>query len=94
MFQSVGVGVNECRPLSSWRVSKATVALGLIAHMEGNTSHELLKTAIQSLTCMTHSSVHRAAVVLPADGKKPRDGLVVFLIQNAGCFLRNRAIIC
>lgn len=27
---------------------------GLIAHMEGNKSHDLLKTAIEALTCMTH----------------------------------------
>ena len=27
---------------------------GLIAHMEGNASHELLQTAIEALTCMTH----------------------------------------
>nr|WP_297459767.1 glutamate synthase large subunit [uncultured Halomonas sp.] len=27
---------------------------GLIAHMEGQASHDLLKTAIESLTCMTH----------------------------------------
>ncbi|ASK35269.1 glutamate synthase large subunit [Alcanivorax sp. N3-2A] len=27
---------------------------GLISHMEGQTSHELLQTAIEALTCMTH----------------------------------------
>jgi len=27
---------------------------GLIAHMEGSASHELLQTAIEALTCMTH----------------------------------------
>ncbi|WP_254276599.1 glutamate synthase large subunit [Halomonas sp. 3H] len=36
---------------------------GLIAHMEGRASHELLKTAIESLTCMTH----RGGIA--ADGK-------------------------
>ncbi|WP_148253327.1 glutamate synthase large subunit [Aidingimonas lacisalsi] len=36
---------------------------GLIAHMEGQASHELLKTAIESLTCMTH----RGGIA--ADGK-------------------------
>ncbi|KXS38972.1 MAG: glutamate synthase (NADPH/NADH) large chain [Halomonadaceae bacterium T82-2] len=36
---------------------------GLIAHMEGQASHDLLKTAIESLTCMTH----RGGIA--ADGK-------------------------
>ena len=27
---------------------------GLISHMEGKASHELLQTAIEALTCMTH----------------------------------------
>lgn len=36
---------------------------GLIAHMEGQASHHLLKTAIESLTCMTH----RGGIA--ADGK-------------------------
>jgi glutamate synthase (NADPH/NADH) large chain len=36
---------------------------GLIAHMEGEASHDLLKTAIESLTCMTH----RGGIA--ADGK-------------------------
>ncbi|MEX2365798.1 MAG: hypothetical protein WD601_04285, partial [Pseudohongiellaceae bacterium] len=27
---------------------------GLVAHIEGAASHDLLKSAIQSLTCMTH----------------------------------------
>lgn len=36
---------------------------GLIAHMEGDASHELLRTAIESLTCMTH----RGGIA--ADGK-------------------------
>ncbi len=36
---------------------------GLIAHMKGQASHRLLKTAIESLTCMTH----RGAI--GADGK-------------------------
>src|SRR5690606_31384805 len=29
-------------------------SFGLIAHMQGEASHHLLQTAIQSLTCMTH----------------------------------------
>ncbi len=36
---------------------------GLIAHMQGQPSHDLLKTAIESLTCMTH----RGGIA--ADGK-------------------------
>jgi len=36
---------------------------GLIAHMQGHASHDLLKTAIESLTCMTH----RGGIA--ADGK-------------------------
>lgn len=36
---------------------------GLIAHMEGEASHDLLQTAIESLTCMTH----RGGIA--ADGK-------------------------
>ena len=36
---------------------------GLIAHMQGQTSHELVQTAIHSLSCMTH----RGAIA--ADGK-------------------------
>ncbi|MEZ5508426.1 MAG: glutamate synthase large subunit [Gammaproteobacteria bacterium] len=36
---------------------------GLIAHMEGKASHQLLQTAIESLTCMTH----RGGIA--ADGK-------------------------
>ncbi len=39
---------------------------GLIAHMEGQASHDLLKTAIESLTCMTH----RGGIA--ADGKNRR----------------------
>ena len=36
---------------------------GLIAHMQGEASHHLLQTAIESLTCMTH----RGGIA--ADGK-------------------------
>lgn len=34
--------------------SGTTVVLALIAHTEGKASHELLQTAIEALTCMTH----------------------------------------
>ncbi|MFT6656708.1 MAG: glutamate synthase (NADPH/NADH) large chain, partial [Marinomonas primoryensis] len=63
---------------------KDNCGFGLIAHMEGNTSHELLKTAIQSLTCMTH----RGGIA--ADGKTG-DGCGL-LIQKPDAFLRNEAI--
>ena len=33
---------------------KDNCGFGLIAHMQGEASHHLLQTAIQSLTCMTH----------------------------------------
>lgn len=42
---------------------KDNCGFGLIAHMEGKASHELLKTAIEALTCMTH----RGGIA--ADGK-------------------------
>jgi len=62
---------------------KDNCGFGLIAHMEGNTSHELLKTAIQSLTCMTH----RGGIA--ADGKTG-DGCGL-LIQKPDAFLRAEA---
>lgn len=33
---------------------KDNCGFGLIAHLKGNTSHRLLTTAIEALTCMTH----------------------------------------
>ncbi|MCF9033521.1 glutamate synthase large subunit [Acinetobacter nectaris] len=42
---------------------KDNCGFGLIAHMEGNESHDLVKTAIHSLSCMTH----RGGIA--ADGK-------------------------
>ena len=62
---------------------KDNCGFGLIAHMEGNTSHELLKTAIESLTCMTH----RGGIA--ADGKTG-DGCGL-LIQKPDTFLRAEA---
>ncbi len=53
---------------------------GLIAHMQGQGSHELLKTAIESLTCMTH----RGGIA--ADGKTG-DGCGL-LLQTPESFLR------
>ncbi|WP_404368291.1 glutamate synthase large subunit [Marinobacter sp.] len=56
---------------------------GLIAHMKGQTSHRLLQTAIESLTCMTH----RGGIA--ADGKTG-DGCGL-LIQKPDSFLRAAA---
>ena len=56
---------------------------GMIAHMSGEASHDLLQTAIESLTRMTH----RGAVA--ADGKTG-DGCGV-LIQKPDAFLREEA---
>ncbi|NKI19502.1 glutamate synthase large subunit [Spongiibacter sp. KMU-166] len=56
---------------------------GLIAHMEGAASHELLATAIESLTCMTH----RGGIA--ADGKTG-DGCGL-LLQKPDEFLRAEA---
>jgi len=56
---------------------------GLIAHMEGQASHDLLKTAIESLTCMTH----RGGIA--ADGKTG-DGCGL-LLQMPDAFMRKVA---
>ncbi len=62
---------------------KDNCGFGLIAHMEGKPSHDLLKTAIESLTCMTH----RGGIA--ADGKTG-DGCGL-LIQRPDAFLRSVA---
>ncbi|MCW4149691.1 glutamate synthase large subunit [Halomonas sp. 18H] len=56
---------------------------GLIAHMEGQASHDLLKTAIESLTCMTH----RGGIA--ADGKTG-DGCGL-LLKMPDAFMRDMA---
>ena len=56
---------------------------GLIAHMEGKASHNLLQTAIEALTCMTH----RGAIA--ADGKTG-DGCGL-LIKMPDSFFRSVA---
>ena len=56
---------------------------GLIAHIQGEVSHRLLQTAIESLTCMTH----RGAIA--ADGRTGDDcGL---LLQMRDAFMRVEA---
>jgi glutamate synthase (NADPH/NADH) large chain len=62
---------------------KDNCGFGLIAHMKGETSHKLLQTAIESLTCMTH----RGGIA--ADGKTG-DGCGL-LIQSPDTFLRKIA---
>lgn len=59
---------------------KDNCGFGLIAHLKGQTSHKLLKTAIESLTCMTH----RGGIA--ADGKTG-DGCGL-LMQKPDSFLR------
>jgi glutamate synthase (NADPH/NADH) large chain len=59
---------------------KDNCGFGLIAHMQGEASHELLRTAIESLTCMTH----RGGIA--ADGKTG-DGCGL-LIQAPKTFLK------
>ncbi len=59
---------------------KDNCGFGLIAHLEGEVSHKLIKTAITALTCMTH----RGAI--GADGKTG-DGCGL-LMQKPDQFLR------
>ncbi len=59
---------------------KDNCGFGLIAHLKGQPSHNLLKTGIESLTCMTH----RGGIA--ADGKTG-DGCGL-LIQKPDTFLR------
>src|SRR5690606_15950793 len=59
---------------------KDNCGFGLIAHLKGQPSHKLLKTGIESLTCMTH----RGGIA--ADGKTG-DGCGL-LMQKPDAFLR------
>ncbi|UTA48563.1 glutamate synthase large subunit [Simiduia sp. 21SJ11W-1] len=59
---------------------KDNCGFGLIAHLKGETSHRLLSTAIEALTCMTH----RGGIA--ADGKTG-DGCGL-LLQKPDSFLR------
>ncbi|AOS96627.1 Glutamate synthase [NADPH] large chain precursor [Microbulbifer aggregans] len=62
---------------------KDNCGFGLIAHLKGQVSHKLVKTAIESLTCMTH----RGGIA--ADGKTG-DGCGL-LLQKPDTFLRAEA---
>ncbi|WP_049723517.1 glutamate synthase large subunit [Gilvimarinus polysaccharolyticus] len=59
---------------------KDNCGFGLIAHLKGKTSHRLLETAIEALTCMTH----RGGIA--ADGKTG-DGCGL-LLQKPDAFMR------
>ena len=62
---------------------KDNCGFGLIAHMKGEVSHKLLKTAIESLTCMTHRGGIAAA-------GKTGDGCGL-LVQSPDAFLKKAA---
>ena len=62
---------------------KDNCGFGLIAHLKGEQSHQLLEKAIESLTCMTH----RGGIA--ADGKTG-DGCGL-LLQKPDAFLRAEA---
>jgi len=64
---------------------KDNCGFGLVAHMEGQSSHDLLQTAIESLTCMTH----RGGIA--ADGKTG-DGCGL-LLQVSDVFFRHIAML-
>lgn len=59
---------------------KDNCGFGMIAHLKGDTSHKLLQTAIEALTCMTH----RGGIA--ADGKTG-DGCGL-LLQKPDSFMR------
>src|SRR5690554_1192125 len=63
---------------------KDNCGFGLLAHLQGQPSHRLLKKAIESLTCMTH----RGGIA--ADGKTG-DGCGL-LLQKPDAFLRQVAL--
>src|SRR5690606_9179812 len=65
---------------------KDNCGFGLIAHTKGQASHDLLRTAIESLTCMTH----RGGIA--ADGKTG-DGCGL-LLQKPDSFLRAISLEC
>ncbi|WP_306548542.1 glutamate synthase large subunit [Desulfobulbus sp.] len=69
--------LNEC---------KDNCGFGLIAHIKGETSHRLVRTGIEALTCMTH----RGGIA--ADGRTG-DGCGL-LLQKPDAFLRQAARLC
>ena len=59
---------------------KDNCGFGMIAHMQGQASHQLLQTAIEALTCMTHRGG------ISADGRTG-DGCGL-LLKKPDSFLR------
>ena len=88
MSQGSRVGVAERSPASSRGLYRPeefrdNCGFGLIAQVQGEASHRLLQTAIESLTCMTH----RGGIA--ADGRTG-DGCGL-LMQMPDAFMRNVA---
>ena len=80
-----GIAANSTSPKGLYRPEefRDNCGFGLIAHIEGQPSHRLLQTAIESLTCMTH----RGGIA--ADGKTG-DGCGL-LLQMPDAFMRAAA---
>ncbi|MDG2460661.1 MAG: glutamate synthase large subunit [Luminiphilus sp.] len=88
MSQGSRAGDAECQPASSRGLYRPeefrdNCGFGLIAHVQGEASHRLLQTAIESLTCMTH----RGGIA--ADGRTG-DGCGL-LMQMPDAFMRDAA---
>ena len=61
---------------------KDNCGFGLLAHLKGQPSHELLKTAIQSLTCMTHRGGIAAVWFLAVGGPVEDDRVLHELVSG------------
>src|SRR5210317_1963824 len=89
MHQGSRVGVAERSPENSRGLYRPeefrdNCGFGLIAQVQGEASHRLLQTAIESLTCMTH----RGGIA--ADGRTG-DGCGL-LMQMPDAFMRSEAL--
>jgi len=85
---ATGVASDSTGPAGLYRPEefRDNCGFGLIAHIQGEPSHRLLQTAIESLTCMTH----RGGIA--ADGKTG-DGCGL-LLQMPDAFMRREASVC
>jgi len=85
---ATGVASDSTGPAGLYRPEefRDNCGFGLIAHIQGEPSHRLLQTAIESLTCMTH----RGGIA--ADGKTG-DGCGL-LLQMPDAFMRREAKTC
>ncbi len=85
---ATGVASDSTGPAGLYRPEefRDNCGFGLIAHIQGEPSHRLLQTAIESLTCMTH----RGGIA--ADGKTG-DGCGL-LLQMPDAFMRREARVC